>query len=284
MLSALQVTFVLRHTGAHPYSSQWYLWFLVPIPDFVMYLYEKLGKGIRRLQYFIPQGMKNINALIESAILEADRTGVKVISLGASNKVCQPQLSSLLMSKTFHEGNVDVLVPYPGIRLLSPDFSNQVEPIPIPVYNDVDDEPVPPIQYVRYLSFNGVETKNLSPPPNPDGTAVQEIENITCGNFSNYDNDDPNVEINRHAYCPQKEFLLSVILLMCLVMEISSVFYMFQLRDEKRPMKGEGVVEYYRENERNKLELFRIEHHFWGFELLKEYQGEREFFGTGGLG
>lgn len=71
---------------------------------------------------------------------------------------------------------------------------------------------------------------------------------------------------------------------MCLVMEISSVFYMFQLRDEKRPMKGEGVVEYYRENERNKLELFRIEHHFWGFELLKEYQGEREFFGTGGLG
>ncbi|BBM98496.1 aldehyde decarbonylase [Marchantia polymorpha subsp. ruderalis] len=105
MLSALQVTFVLRHTAAHPYSSQWYLWFLLPIPIlscicmtiwgkvFVAYKYylnDIVGQTwvVPRFgfQYFIPQEMKNINSLIESAILEADRTGVKVISLGALNK------------------------------------------------------------------------------------------------------------------------------------------------------------------------------------------------------
>jgi hypothetical protein len=39
------------------------------------------------MQYFIPFKLDTINALIESAILDADKSGVKVISLGALNKV-----------------------------------------------------------------------------------------------------------------------------------------------------------------------------------------------------
>lgn len=39
------------------------------------------------LQYFLPQEKDSINGLIEQAILAADTQGVRVISLGALNKV-----------------------------------------------------------------------------------------------------------------------------------------------------------------------------------------------------
>jgi hypothetical protein len=38
-------------------------------------------------QYFLPFARNNINNLIEKAILDADRAGVKVLSLAALNKV-----------------------------------------------------------------------------------------------------------------------------------------------------------------------------------------------------
>ncbi|BBN07501.1 protein MpSUVR4 [Marchantia polymorpha subsp. ruderalis] len=214
--------------------------------------------------------------------------------------------------RTFHQGNVAVLVPFPGVRLLSPDFSNQVEPTPIPVYNDVDDEPVPPIQYVRYLSFNGVEVRNLSPYPNPDGTPVQEIENSICGNCSNYDNDDPHVDVNRHAYCLQRKFLtrytdrrqdwqgVNMFGRLCYTNGL------LQLRDSTRPVRGQGVQPYRHKDivecfhaicgclatcqngvsqrdQMKRVELYRTEHHFWGVRaaeriprgaFIMEYVGE----------
>lgn len=39
------------------------------------------------VQYFLPFEKKRINKLIEQAILEAQRDGARVISLGALNKV-----------------------------------------------------------------------------------------------------------------------------------------------------------------------------------------------------
>jgi hypothetical protein len=40
------------------------------------------------LQYFLPFAKDGINKQIETAILRADKMGVKVISLAALNKVC----------------------------------------------------------------------------------------------------------------------------------------------------------------------------------------------------
>lgn len=39
------------------------------------------------VQYFLPFGLGGINKLIEQAIVDADKAGVKVISLAALNKV-----------------------------------------------------------------------------------------------------------------------------------------------------------------------------------------------------
>jgi hypothetical protein len=41
-------------------------------------------------QYFLPFGKESINNLIEQAILDADKMGVKVLALGALNKVWKP--------------------------------------------------------------------------------------------------------------------------------------------------------------------------------------------------
>jgi len=40
------------------------------------------------LQYFLPFAKDGINKQIEEAILRADKMGVKVVGLGALNKVC----------------------------------------------------------------------------------------------------------------------------------------------------------------------------------------------------
>ena len=39
------------------------------------------------VQYFLPNAFRKANKLLEEAILEADRKGVKVLTLGALNKV-----------------------------------------------------------------------------------------------------------------------------------------------------------------------------------------------------
>ncbi|KAL3684329.1 hypothetical protein R1sor_002351 [Riccia sorocarpa] len=105
LLSALHVSFAFRQVAAHPYRGSWYLWpllvFVFPVmcamwawgKVFLVYKYT-LDKFrcqtwvVPRygFHYFIPVGQNSINELIESAILDADRIGVKVISLAALNK------------------------------------------------------------------------------------------------------------------------------------------------------------------------------------------------------
>ncbi|CAM6092883.1 unnamed protein product [Calypogeia fissa] len=105
LCSSLHVSFMFRTLAAHPYTAKWYLWPFVPFSASVMILmwiwagvfvaYQYTLDNISAqtwvvprygFQYFIPYKLDTINALIESAILDANRTGVKVISLGALNK------------------------------------------------------------------------------------------------------------------------------------------------------------------------------------------------------
>ncbi|BFI24687.1 aldehyde decarbonylase [Marchantia polymorpha subsp. ruderalis] len=105
LLSSMHVSFVLRQFASRPYSARWFLYpFLVLITPvmFMMWAWGKVFVAYKYtldkfscqtwvvprygFQYFIPVGLNSINGLIESAILEADKKGVKVISLAALNK------------------------------------------------------------------------------------------------------------------------------------------------------------------------------------------------------
>eukprot|EP01018_Ginkgo_biloba_P039719 Gb_32154 [translate_table: standard] len=94
-----------RTFSSQPCVSRWYTWICLPLtwPWFILswilgsshvihkYNINELHQeswAIPRLgfQYFLPFGREKINKLIEEAILEADKRGVKVIALGGLNK------------------------------------------------------------------------------------------------------------------------------------------------------------------------------------------------------
>lgn len=105
MSSALHAPFVIRSVASLPYYTRIYLLPFLPFTFLAMLLmwaksktflnsfYNLRGKHHQTwvvprygFQYFLPFAVKGINKQIESAILRAERLGVKVISLAALNK------------------------------------------------------------------------------------------------------------------------------------------------------------------------------------------------------
>lgn len=105
VLSSLQVSFCCRTMAAHPYKCHWFIWWTWPITVFFLMIFWYWGQTFTAMtiyvnklkctswvipkhgfQFFLPFGLDSINKHIEKAILEADKQGVKVISLAALNK------------------------------------------------------------------------------------------------------------------------------------------------------------------------------------------------------
>eukprot|EP00250_Pteridium_aquilinum_P008052 c17630_g1_i1 orf=480-2333(+) len=103
--SALHAHFVFRAYASRPYSTSIFLFPMVPFVSLVamaMWLWGTVFKAwnyyildrhhqiwlVPRygFMYFLPFAQRNINHLIETAILEADKSGVKVFTLAALNK------------------------------------------------------------------------------------------------------------------------------------------------------------------------------------------------------
>ncbi|KAL5720368.1 aldehyde oxygenase (deformylating) [Ranunculus cassubicifolius] len=95
----------LASFASNPYTSKWYMWMLWPLTLWSMLVTWISGQSfvverniIDRLkmqtwaiprygfQYVLPSNKEKINKLIEEAILEADESGVKVMSLGLLNQ------------------------------------------------------------------------------------------------------------------------------------------------------------------------------------------------------
>lgn len=106
LLSVFHLSFGFASFAAKPYSSsKWYIRMLWPISNAVMLVLSTFGRtftaGKNRLdrlhmqtwvipaytfQYFLPSEKQRINQLIEDSILDAEKKGAKVISLGLLNK------------------------------------------------------------------------------------------------------------------------------------------------------------------------------------------------------
>eukprot|EP00850_Spirogloea_muscicola_P018792 SM000176S03123 [mRNA] locus=s176:54048:58847:- [translate_table: standard] len=105
LLSAFHVPFGLPQFAAHPYAPSWLMYLLWPLTLPLLALVWLFGQTfvadkykLRDLrmqtwviprfgfQYFLPFEKKHINNHIEKAILDADRIGAKVFTLGALNK------------------------------------------------------------------------------------------------------------------------------------------------------------------------------------------------------
>eukprot|EP00253_Pinus_taeda_P019193 PITA_19193 len=103
--SVFHLRFGFASFAAKPYSSKWYIRMLWPISNAVMLLLSTFGRTftseknrLDRLhmqtwviprytfQYFLPSEKPRINQLIEDSILDAEKKGAKVISLGLLNK------------------------------------------------------------------------------------------------------------------------------------------------------------------------------------------------------
>eukprot|EP00253_Pinus_taeda_P001261 PITA_01261 len=100
--SVIHVPYYWRTFAARPCSSQWYVWIFMPfiwlgfplwgwrwatshvISKYTIGEFNQETWVLPRLalQFFLPFGQDKINNLIEEAIVEADRIGVKVIALG----------------------------------------------------------------------------------------------------------------------------------------------------------------------------------------------------------
>ncbi|MCO5597336.1 hypothetical protein L7F22_051412 [Adiantum nelumboides] len=123
--SALHVPFVFRAYASRPYKTNIILLPFVPVVLFVasaMWVWGTVFKCwnyyIRHyhhqiwvvprfgFMYFLPFAHRNINSLIEKAILEADRLGVKVFSLAALNK-----------NEALNGGGKLFVVKYPNLRV-----------------------------------------------------------------------------------------------------------------------------------------------------------------------
>ncbi|KAL9264770.1 Very-long-chain aldehyde decarbonylase CER3-like protein [Drosera capensis] len=104
--ATLHGPFMFRSFASIPYSIKWFIYPLWPAAfslvlmgwawakPFIACFYELRGKlqhtwVIPRIgyQYFLPSESKGINRLIERAILDADRLGVKVMALASLNKI-----------------------------------------------------------------------------------------------------------------------------------------------------------------------------------------------------
>ncbi|EFJ31967.1 hypothetical protein SELMODRAFT_408343 [Selaginella moellendorffii] len=104
-MSTMHTSFIFRSLAAEPFGPRWFLWpplILTVPPMFAMwawgrtmvyseYLVGRVHAQVRVIprygfHFFLPFGKKSINGFIEEAILEADRSGVKVLSLAALNK------------------------------------------------------------------------------------------------------------------------------------------------------------------------------------------------------
>eukprot|EP00252_Welwitschia_mirabilis_P007705 TRINITY_DN19348_c0_g1_i2.p1 TRINITY_DN19348_c0_g1~~TRINITY_DN19348_c0_g1_i2.p1 ORF type:complete len:541 (+),score=61.77 TRINITY_DN19348_c0_g1_i2:236-1858(+) len=104
-ISSLHSPFVFRQFASIPFSTRWFLLPFWPGSVIAMFILWICGKTFvttvyflrGRLhhtwvvprygfQYFLPFAHKGINNLIEEAILDADKLGVKVVSLAALNK------------------------------------------------------------------------------------------------------------------------------------------------------------------------------------------------------
>lgn len=105
LLSLFHLPFALRSFSSRPFKSTWWLQPFLPLCLPVVALLRLVGKPFvadkHRLlhlncstwvtpawgfQFFIKSEFNHINRKIEEAILEADRTGTKVVGLGALNK------------------------------------------------------------------------------------------------------------------------------------------------------------------------------------------------------
>lgn len=105
LISCLHLGCYGRTFASVPFAGQWYVWFFWPFTWSAMFLvwilkypYEISSYRFRNVyqqswvlprlgfQYLLPFAFKDINAIIERTILDCDRKGVKVITLGAMNK------------------------------------------------------------------------------------------------------------------------------------------------------------------------------------------------------
>ena len=105
LLSLFHLPFALRSFSSRPFRSAWWLQPFLPLCLPIVALLRLVGKPFvadkHRLlhlncstwvtpawgfQFFLKSEHKHINRQIERAILEADRTGTKVVGLGALNK------------------------------------------------------------------------------------------------------------------------------------------------------------------------------------------------------
>ena len=105
LVSVLHLPFALRSFSSRPFESKWWLMPFWPVCLLVVMIMRLFGKPFvadkHRLkhlklqtwvtpawgfQYFVKSEFEHLNHKIEESILHADRTGIKVIGLGALNK------------------------------------------------------------------------------------------------------------------------------------------------------------------------------------------------------
>ncbi|XP_065864883.1 very-long-chain aldehyde decarbonylase CER1-like [Euphorbia lathyris] len=103
--SIYHLRFGFAHFAANPISSKWYLWLLWPVTLWTMAFTWVYGQTFvvernrfdklrlqtwaipkYKVQYYLKWQNEAINNMIEKAILEADKKGVKILSLGLLNQ------------------------------------------------------------------------------------------------------------------------------------------------------------------------------------------------------